>query len=364
MSMFKGNNLQITIFGESHGPAVGVAFDGLPSGLPVDEDTIAAAMARRAPGRDKLSTPRREADQVVILSGVYQGRTTGTPLCATIANTNTRSADYGSGLVLRPGHADYTGQVRYQGYNDPAGGGHFSGRLTAPLVFAGVLAETWLAQQGITVAAHAAAIGHVADIQFDACLVNRADLQQLKKKDFPVLDDSTADFMRAAILEARDNQDSIGGIIECAACGLPAGWGEPIFGGVESLMAQLLFGIPAVKGLEFGSGFGLAEMKGSDANDPFILQNGKIITTSNHNGGINGGITNGMPLLLRVAIKPTPSIAKLQHTVDLACGKETELRIQGRHDPCIVLRAVPVVEAAVQLALFDLGLEAMKRCER
>ncbi len=360
MSIFLGSNLKITVFGESHGPAVGVAIDGLPPGLPVQEDEIALAMARRAPGQNLYSTPRMEKDEVNILSGVYQGKTTGTPLCAMIANTNVRRQDYGNGSLLRPGHADYTGMVRYQGFHDPSGGGHFSGRLTAPLVFAGVLAAQWLNRRNIVVGAHAAMIGHVADSSFDPCNLDTAALAGLKKKEIPVLDDGAAEYMKAAILEAGENEDSVGGIIECAAYGLPAGWGSPMFAGVENVIASLLFAIPAVKGVEFGAGFAMAEMRGSEANDPFILQEDKIVTATNHNGGVNGGITNGMPLILRAAVKPTPSIGQSQKTVDMAAHTEKMLSISGRHDPCIVLRAVPVVEAAVALALMDIGMEGAK----
>jgi len=360
MSIFLGSKLKITIFGESHGPAVGVAIDGLPPGLPVEENEIAAAMARRAPGQNLYSTPRAEKDEVNILSGVFQGKTTGTPLCAMIANTNVRRQDYGAGSLLRPGHADYTGLVRYAGFNDPSGGGHFSGRLTAPLVFAGVLAGQWLAERDIVVGAHAVMIGHVADAAFDPCAVDAATLEGLKRKDFPVLDSSAAEYMKAAIMEAKDNEDSLGGIIECAACGLPAGWGSPMFAGVENVIASLLFAIPAVKGVEFGAGFAIAEMKGSEANDPFVLQEERVMTATNHNGGVNGGITNGMPLILRAAVKPTPSIGQSQNTVDMVDHTEKIISINGRHDPCIVLRAVPVVEAAVALALMDIGLEGAK----
>ncbi len=356
MSAFWGNNLRITVFGESHGPAIGVTIDGLPSGIELEEDKIARAMARRAPGHSATATQRKEADQVEILSGLYQGKTTGTPLTGIIRNTNCRSQDYGSGKLLRPGHADYTGFVRYQGYNDPAGGGHFSGRLTAPLVFAGAIAESWLAQKGIVVAAHALSIGPLEDAAFDLCHIDAATLNELKKKEFPTLDHQVAAFMQAAILEAKEAQDSIGGVIECAAVGLPAGWGNPIFHGAESVIAQLLFGIPGIKGVEFGTGFGFANLRGSEANDPYHLEQGRIVTSSNHNGGLSGGITNGMPCVLRAAVRPTPSISQPQKTVDLQTMTEEEIVIRGRHDPCIVPRAVPVIEAAVMLAFMDLGL--------
>ncbi|MGI5891719.1 MAG: chorismate synthase [Bacillota bacterium] len=357
MSVFWGNHLKIALFGESHGPAVGVTISGLPCGLAVKEEEIALAMARRAPGQDQLSTPRKEKDAVKILSGLYQGKTTGTPLCAMIENTDTKSHDYDTGSLLRPGHADYTGAIRYDGCNDPAGGGHFSGRLTAPLVFAGVLADKWLQQRNIVVAAHIASIAEINDDLFDPCLIEAAALTELKKKPFAVLNDERGNEMRAAILASKAQKDSLGGIIECAACNLPVGWGDPMFYGVESVIASMIFAIPAIKGVEFGAGFAIGKMPGSLANDPFAIKDGHIITTSNHNGGINGGITNGMPLLLRVAVKPTPSIGKKQKTVDLNKKCETEISIVGRHDPCIVPRVIAVIEAAVQLALLDIGLE-------
>jgi chorismate synthase len=356
MSMFKGKNLQMIIFGESHGAAVGVTITGLPSGLPLDQGQIAAAMHRRAPGGDDFSTARKEDDNVQILSGVYAGKTSGTPLCAIIANTDTKSDDYGSADILRPGHADYTGKVRYQDCNDHRGGGHFSGRLTAPLVFAGALAQTWLQQQGIVVGAHIASIADISDRMFDPCHITAAILQELQQKPFAVLDEQKGRAMQNAILQAKADGDSVGGIIECAACNLPAGWGDPMFAGMESVISSLLFAVPAVKGVEFGSGFAISSLKGSEANDPFALENDKVITTSNHNGGINGGITNGMPLVMRAAIKPTPSISKEQQSIDLKKRCPLALKIKGRHDPCIVPRAVVVVESALQIALMDLGL--------
>jgi chorismate synthase len=291
---------------------------------------------------------------VNISSGLYQGRTDGSPLCAVIKNSDTRSADYAAEpRVFRPGHADYTGFVKYSGYNDPRGGGHFSGRLTAPLVFAGAIARQLLASAGITIGAHIARIGDVKDTAFDPVTVSAQTLSDLNQSALPVLDPVAADEMRQAIRLAGEEGDSVGGVIEAAVIGLPSGLGEPFFDSVESILAHLLFSIPAVKGVEFGTGFALAGMRGSQANDSFVKHNGKIQTATNHHGGILGGITSGMPLVLRTAFKPTPSIARQQATVN-ADGEAQVLAIKGRHDPCVVIRAVPVVEAVIALAVWDM----------
>ena len=350
MSDMFGEKLKLALFGESHGAGVGAVISGLPAGCEINFDAIATDMARRAPGNSDLSTPRKEADEAEILSGVFNGRTTGTALAVLIRNTNTRSGDY-QPQFPRPGHADYTAAVKYGGFQDYRGGGHFSARVTAPLVWAGSLARQILAQKGITLGAHIARIGAVEDTRFT--LPEAAVLDALRSKPFPVLDEAVEQPMREQILAAKAEGDSVGGIIECAAVGVPAGLGEPFFDSMESRLSHLLFSIPAIKGVEFGEGFGMAAMRGSEANDPLRMQDGRVVTTTNHNGGINGGITNGMPVVFRVACKPTPSIAKPQQTVDLTTGENVEFAVHGRHDPCVVTRAVPVVEACMALCLLD-----------
>ena len=354
MSRTYGENLKLSIFGQSHGAAIGMTLDGIPAGLPVNLEALQAFLNRRAPGQNDYSTPRREEDRPEFLSGLVGGFTCGAPLAAIIRNTNTRSGDY-SNLkdCPRPGHADYTAQIKYGGYQDAAGGGHFSGRLTAPLCIAGGLCKQWLEAKGIHIGAHIAAIEHAEDTPFDPLAPQLA----LVGTDFPVLNREAGERMRQAVSAARMEQDSVGGIIECAVTGLSAGLGEPMFGGVESRIAQIVYGIPAVKGVEFGTGFEAARLRGSENNDPFRMENGQVVTAANHCGGILGGITNGMPLLFRVAIKPTPSISRPQQSVSLSRGENQELVVKGRHDPCIVPRAVPVVEAAAAIALFDLLLE-------
>ena len=355
MSSTYGENLKLTIFGQSHGAAIGMTLDGIPAGLPVDLEELQAFLNRRAPGQNDYSTPRKEEDRPEFLSGVLNGFTCGAPIAAIIRNTNTRSGDYANLKDCpRPGHADYTAQIKYGGFQDPAGGGHFSGRLTAPLCVAGGLCKQWLAARGIRVGAHIAAIAGIPDTPFDPMA---PQLNQVGT-DFPVLDIDAGEQMRRAVAEARMAQDSVGGIIECAVTGLPAGLGEPMFGGAEGRIAQLIYGIPAVKGVEFGLGFQAANLRGSQNNDPFRMEDGKVITATNHCGGILGGITNGMPLLFRAAIKPTPSISQVQQSVSLSRGENQDLVVKGRHDPCIVPRAVPVVEAAAAIAVFDLLLDA------
>lgn len=357
-----GNNLQLTIFGESHGPAIGVVVDGLPIGLSVDEEAVARDMARRAPGQDPTATARREADRVRIVSGLYRGHTTGAPLCGLIENTNVRSGDYEAmQRLMRPGHADYAGYVKYRGMNDPRGGGHFSGRLTAPLVFAGALCRQALAARGIEVGAHIASIAGVEDAPMDPVGVDAQTLRALRDARFALLDPAREAAMRARVEEARLAGDSVGGSIEVAAVGVPAGLGAPFFDSLESTLAHLLFSIPAVKGVAFGDGFGLCAMRGSGANDAMRVQDGRVTCETNHNGGVTGGITNGMPVVCRVAVKPTPSIAQPQRTVDVSCMADAQMEIRGRHDPCIVPRAVPVVESAMLLALMDLLLEEETR---
>lgn len=345
--------MKYVIFGESHGPAIGVTLTGVPAGLELDMDAIAREMARRAPGRSALSTARREDDQPEILSGVFEGKTTGAPLCAVIANTDTRSQDYTRTKDLaRPGHADYPARVRYQGYNDYRGGGHFSGRLTAPLVFAGAVAKQILARRGVFVGAHISSVYGISD----QLLEDWDSLRAVADKGFPVLDDRAGEQMRQAILEAKDEQDSVGGAIECAVFGLPAGLGGPDFGeNAEGIFSQYLFAVPAVKAVGFGAGAAFALMRGSEANDPLYMDDdGAVRAEQNCAGGINGGITNGMPLVFEVTMRPTPSIARTQFTVDMVKGENAVLELHGRHDPCVVHRAVPVIEAAASLAACEL----------
>ncbi len=354
MASMYGNKIKISIFGQSHSPAIGVTIDGLPAGLPVDMDALNRFLARRAPGQNALSTSRREADAPEFLCGLYEGVTCGAPLTAIIRNTNTRSGDYANlADCPRPGHADYPASVKWNGHQDPTGGGHFSGRLTAPLCIAGGIALQLLAQRGICVGAHVAQIEHVYDTPFDGVNVNADLVQKIREKTFPVVDDGVAPSMEAAILAAKGEADSVGGVVECAAIGVPTGVGDPMFDGLESRLAAMLFAVPAVKGVEFGAGFGCASMRGSACNDPYVIRDGAVRTTSNNNGGILGGIANGMPILIRAAFKPTSSIGIEQESVSLSRMEPQKLTVHGRHDPCIVLRAVPVVEAAVALALLD-----------
>lgn len=358
MSATFGRNLRMTIFGESHGKGIGLVLDGLPPGTPIEEEFIKEEMARRAPGKNQMSTQRQEKDAFIIESGVFEGKATGTPLCVLIPNSDQHSKDYSLLKdVMRPGHADYAGKVRYKGFNDYRGGGHFSGRLTAPLVFTGAVAKTVLAQKGIVVGAHVARIGKITDDLFNPLGEMAERLQALRKFTLPVLDDGKASLMEAEILAAREQMDSVGGIVEVMATGMPPGVGDPFFDSLESRLSHALFSVPAVKGIEFGAGFALAVRKGSEANDPMTFDKGNVRTTRNNNGGITGGITNGMPVLFRVAIKPTPSIGQPQQTVNVTEGKDTILEVKGRHDPCIVPRAVPVIEAVTAWVLLDMLLD-------
>ena len=358
MSSTYGEMIHLSIFGQSHGAAIGMTLDGVPAGLPVDLDKLQEFLNRRAPGRNDWSTPRREEDRPEFLSGILNGFTTGAPIAAIIRNTNTRSGDYNNlKNCPRPGHADYTAQMKYSGFQDAAGGGHFSGRLTAPLCIAGGLCKQWLEHEDVRIGAHILKIIDVWDDGFDLC---DPDLEGIGR-DFPVLNPESGETMRQAIAFYRSLGDSVGGIIECAAVGLPAGLGEPMFGGMESRIAQIVYGIPAVKCVEFGTGRNAALDIGSENNDEFTIENGEIRTLTNKCGGILGGITTGMPLVFSVAIKPTPSIAKPQQTVNLETDEVTTIQIKGRHDPCIVPRAVPVVEAAAAIAIFDAWLEYKAR---
>ena len=336
------------IFGESHGPAIGVVVEEVPAGLALDLEQVQKELDRRRPGRDPTATARKESDLVEVLSGVFEGRTTGAPLAMVIRNSDQHSKDYEAiRYTPRPSHGDYAGFIKSGGCLDYRGGGHFSGRLTAPLVAAGAVAKQVLAGRGVQVGAHISSIYGICD----APLEDPAELKAVAEKSFPVLDDGKGEEMRQAILEAREEGDSVGGAIECAVTGLPAGLGSPDFGcNVEGVFSQYLFAVPAVKGVEFGAGVAFSLMRGSEANDPFAVEDGRIVTKSNHAGGINGGITNGMPVTFEVTIRPTPSISLPQESVDLRTGEETEIEIHGRHDPCIVPRAVPVIEAAAALA--------------
>ncbi|MGN0994647.1 MAG: chorismate synthase [Butyricicoccus sp.] len=354
-----GNSLKISIFGESHGAGIGVVLDGFPAGIAYDEAFILREMERRAPGRNKQSTARKEKDLPRIISGVFNGRTAGTPICAIIENSDQHSGDYASLTDHpRPGHADFTGMLRYAGCNDPRGGGHFSGRLTAPLVFAGALCKLFLREKGITVGAHIQSISQIQDIAFDDVAVTAEQLEELRMQEYPIINPKAQAAMLAAIEDARMDCDSVGGVIECAAVGVPAGLGSPMLDTVEGKLASMLFSVPAVKGVEFGVGFGFAEYRGSNANDAFYQDaDGKVRTETNNNGGVLGGIASGMPILFRTVIKPTPSISRQQNTLNLASGQVEPLVIKGRHDPCIVTRAAPVIEAAAAVALTDLYLE-------
>lgn len=355
MSGMWGNNIKVSIFGESHGNAIGINIDGLPSGFEIDIDKIMVEMARRAPGKSPLSTPRKEGDVPEILSGYFEGKTTGTPLCAIIRNSNTKSKDYSKLKdVMRPGHADYTGVIRYNGFNDYRGGGHFSGRITAPLVFAGAICKQILESKGIVIAAHVNSIGNIKDKSFLETDINDELLNSFKGNELPLINTNLEASMREEIMNARSDKDSIGGTIECAILGVKPGVGNPFFDSVESTLAHLMFSVPAVKGIEFGRGFDISKMRGSEANDEYYLDGEIIKTRTNNNGGILGGITNGMPIVFNVAIKPTASIFKEQKTVNIETMEETTLNIEGRHDPCIVQRALPVIEAVAAIGMLEL----------
>ena len=351
MSSIYGDNLTLSIFGQSHAPAIGMTLDGIPAGLPVDTQQLQEFLNRRAPGQNEYSTTRREADVPEFVCGLVENHTCGAPITALIHNTNTRSGDY-SDLKdhPRPGHADYTAQIKYGGYQDAAGGGHFSGRLTAPLCIAGGMCKQWLESKGIQIHAYIKSIGTVQAPSLDAIKPDFSKIHHI----FPDTNQNKGIEMQTEIAKAKENGDSVGGVIECMATGLPAGLGEPMFDGIESKLAQIIFGVPAVKGLEFGSGFYGSTLLGSQNNDPYAIQNGIVTTETNNAGGILGGITNAMPLIFRAAIKPTPSISKSQQTISISKAEIAQLQIKGRHDPCIVPRAVPVMEACAAIALFDL----------
>jgi len=354
MSSTYGENIKLTIFGQSHGPAIGMSLDAVPAGLKVDTEALQDFLNRRAPGQNDWSTPRKEADRPEFLSGIADGYTCGAPIAAVIYNANTRSGDYADLKDCpRPGHADYTAHVKYGGYQDAAGGGHFSGRLTAPLCIAGGLCKQWMEEMGIRIFAHIQTIGGISDDVFDP-LNPRTDAVAPA---FPVLNAEKGAAMQALISQAKSRGDSVGGVIECVVTGLQAGIGEPMFGGVESRIAQIVYGIPAVKSLSFGD----TKAYGSENNDAFTVEGGAVKTLTNNAGGILGGITNGMPVVFRVGIKPTPSIAMPQQSVSLLTMENTTLVVKGRHDPCIVPRAVPVVEAAAAIAMYDMILSRTDR---
>ncbi len=364
MSSMWGKNLKISVFGESHGSEIGVVIDGLEPGFEIDLEEVERQMDRRKPGKNRLSTARKEDDKANIVSGFFEGKTAGTPLCANIKNKDRKSADYTQIRDnFRPGHADYTGFVRYKGFNDYRGGGHFSGRLTAPIVFAGAICRQILEKKGIKIVSHIKSIRNIEDRSFDYTDIDKNLIERLSYSDFPLIDESLEDSMKNEILKARENLDSVGGKIECAVVGIDAGIGSPIFDSVESVISSMMFSIPAVKGIEFGEGFDISRMYGSEANDEMYVDNeGKILSYTNNNGGVIGGITNGMPIVFTVAIKPTPSISSKQRTVNVADlrsyengdVKNTEIEVNGRHDPCIVQRAVSVIESAAAIAVLDM----------
>lgn len=354
MSCNFGSKIKLTIFGQSHSQAIGCVLDGIPAGIKLDFDRIEAFMARRAPGKNAMSTSRKEADKPRIVSGVVDNVTCGAPICAIIENSDAHSGDYDKLRNLpRPAHSDFAAYMKHNGFNDIRGGGNFSGRMTAPLCFAGAVCAQILENKGIHIGAHIASIGLVDDEKFDPVNVSKAELDCIKAKDLPVICDNKGEEMAQCVADARADGDSLGGTVECAVIGLPAGIGDPIFDGIENKISSVVFGIPAVKGIEFGSGFEGSVLKGSENNDEFICENSEIKTKTNNHGGILGGISSGMPVIFRCAFKPTPSIAKEQQTVNLATNEAETLVIGGRHDPCIVQRAVPCVEAAAAVAIAD-----------
>lgn len=350
-----GQKIKLSVFGESHGRAIGCVIDGLPAGFPLDMDAIHLQMRRRAPGNDPTATPRREKDEPVILSGVQNGRTTGAPLAMMIENTNTKSGDYANLChVPRPSHSDYPAYVKYRGFNDIRGGGHFSGRLTAPVVFAGAIARQLLAEKGVQIGAHIRRIGSVCDRDFDLNDIPPALLERLSESPFALIDPSCEAAMRAEVERCRMAQNSIGGEVACAVTGLPVGLGTNMFDTVEGKIASAVFAVPAVKGVQFGLGFGFAGSTAQDVNDPYTVKDGQVCLLSNNNGGVLGGMTTGAPVVFSAVVKPTSSISAPQQSVDLDTMTPTELVVHGRHDPCIVPRAVGVIEAAAAIALLDL----------
>ena len=361
MSSSWGRNIKLSIFGESHGPVVGIVLNGIEPGHKLDIKKIEQQMSRRSPGRDQLSSPRKEQDQFELLSGIYNGTTIGTPIAILIRNTDQRSKDYDNTVALfRPSHADHTGWVKYRGFNDPRGGGHFSGRLTAGLVCAGAIAMQLLENEGIFIGSHILKAGSIDCKSTLDDPLSLADLSELKNSEFPVRSKEIRDSMVQEIIIAKAGGDSLGGIVEVVALGLSSGLGDPFFDSVESVLSGLFFSIPAVKGVEFGKGFELSGKKGSEANDQLRMDEGKITYYSNNNGGILGGITNGMPLVARLAVKPTPSITIPQRTVSAETESDEVIEIEGRHDPAILRRIAPVAEAATALGILDILMESKK----
>ena len=358
MSSVWGNNLRLSIFGESHSAAIGCSLDGFPAGTKIDMEKLLSFMARRSSKGGKTETPRIEKDFPNIISGVLNGFSCGTPICCVIENKNTKSRDYdGLRTTPRPSHADFTGNIKYNGFNDQRGGGHFSGRLTAPLVFAGGLCEQLLEEKGIRVYAKIRSIKNVSDEEIDIINPDEKLLKEAIKKEIPCVSMEKAREMEDIIISASKAGDSVGGVVECFVLGLEPGVGSPIFDSIESVLSSILFSIPGVKGVEFGKGFSISELFGSEANDSFFFEDERVKTKTNNSGGINGGISNGMPIYFRVAMRPTPSISKQQETVNLKTKENSSLEIKGRHDPCIVKRAVVCVESACALAITDLLLE-------
>lgn len=354
MSSTWGTNIELSIFGESHGKAIGIIMGNLPAGIKLDMEDIHRQMKRRAPGLNKMSTPRQEKDEVQIMSGVIDNVTTGAPLCAMIYNSDQHSKDYSLlKECMRPGHSDYPAYIKYKGFNDVRGGGHFSGRLTAPIVFAGTIAKQILKQQGIIIGAHIQSIKDVYDDSFGV-EITKQDIEDMLQQQYPTLCSHVFERMQETIEQARLNQDSVGGTIECAILNMPEGIGNPFFDSVESHLSPLLFSIPAVKSVSFGLGEKITELYGHEANDEYYYDGETVKTKTNHNGGITGGITNGMPIIFKVGIKPTPSISQVQQTVNVQTKENTELKITGRHDPCIVPRAVVVVESMAALGILDM----------
>lgn len=361
MSKTYGTKLKLSVFGASHAPFIGAALQGLPKGYKIDPEAVDRFMERRAPGRNAVSTARREPDKPIFVTGIRDGRLTGGPLEIRINNTDTRSSDYSEfNDRPRPGHADFCARVKYGDGYDVAGGGSFSGRMTAPICCAGAVAVQLLAAKGIRVGAHIASVAGIKDKAFDLAKVTSRGFARIANKEIPVLDDEAGEKMKEAILSAKREGDSVGGVIECAVTGLPVGLGGPLFDGMEGRISEIVFAVPAVKGIEFGAGFGAALLRGSEDNDPFCIEKGKVRTATNNHGGILGGITSGMPLVFRCAVKPTPTIAKEQDTVSLSAMEAAKIRGRGRHDPCVVPRAVPVIEAAAALAVLDVLLEENK----
>lgn len=356
MSSTWGNNIKVSIFGESHGEAIGAVLEGIPAGQKINFDEIICQLNRRKPRNDGFTTSRKETDNFKILSGIFKGHTTGTPICAVFYNEDADFSSY-KDLVFRPGHADYTAHVRYKGFEDYRGGGHFSGRLMCPLVFAGSICRQILENKGIFLGSHISSVGNINDRSFDPVNVSKASLKNLSQSEFPVIDQEAKSIIERKILSIKSQGDSIGGTIECAIVGVPAGLGNPIFDNIESKISSIIFGIPAVKGIEFGRGFDSSKILGSENNDNYVLKEGKISTETNNHGGILGGISSGMPIIFKVAFKPTPSIAKKQITIDAKNNSQKILELTGRHDPCIVLRAAPIVESAAAIAILDIAIK-------